>query len=395
MNARRGSVVALLVAALTLTVFAAVAEAHVPNGFVGVMVDGPLWPTTAPKVNLSRQFDKMVADGVENVRVVFDWQAAEPYKSWSDVPASQAAEFTDVNGVPINFTQLDEIVGLAAARRLSLLPVVLYAPGWDAAKHSSRVFPIPRRDAPYGRFMSALVERYGPDGTFWQTHHRKVPIRMWQIWNEPNLKVFWDKQPFQRSYVSLLRAAHNAIKQADPNAKVVLAGMPNFSWKQLAGIYKIHGARKLFDVVGVHPYTKQPQGVITILEKVRKVMDQAGDRDKPMVADEISWPSSLGKTSGNEFDFATTERGQAKNIAALLPMLGRDRKTLRLLGFDYYTWAGREDLGGISFDFAGLFRFKHGKFVAKPALGAFRKAALALEGCRKKGPVATSCVKSG
>ncbi len=104
--------------------------------------------------------------------------------------------------------------------------------------------------------MSALVERYEPDGTFWQTHHPKVPIRMWQIWNEPNLKVFWDKQPFQRSYVSLLRAAHSAIKQADPNAKVVLASMPNFSWKQLAGIYKIHGARKLFDVVGVHPYTK-------------------------------------------------------------------------------------------------------------------------------------------
>jgi hypothetical protein len=72
-------------------------------------------------------------------------------------------------------------------------------------------------------------------------------------------------------------------------------------------------------------------------------------------------------------------------------MLARDRKKLRLLGFDYYTWAGVEDRGGISFDFAGLLRFKHGKFTAKPALSAYRKAALALEGCKKKGPVATRC----
>jgi polysaccharide biosynthesis protein PslG len=394
MNLRHRSILALLVAALALAV-STTAQAHVPRGFVGVMIDGPLWPTTDPKVNLAQQFDKMVGDGVQNVRVVFDWSAAQPYPSWSDVPASQASEFTDVHGMPTNFTKLDEIVALAAARRITLLPVVLYAPGWDAAKHRSNVFPIPRQDGPYGRFMAALVERYGPRGTFWQTHHPKVPIRMWQIWNEPNLKVFWDKQPFQRSYVSLLRAAHSAIKRADPNAKVVLAGMPNYSWKQLAGIYRIHGARKLFDVVGVHPFTKQPRGVITILENVRKVMDRAGDRDKPIVADEVSWPSSLGKSDRNEFGFATTERGQAKDIAALLPMLGRERKKLRLLGFDYYTWAGIEDRNGILFDFAGLFRFKDGKFVAKPALGAFRKAALGLEGCRRKGSVATSCIKPG
>ena len=377
-------------ATFALTTAVPAAQAHVPNGFVGVMIDGPLWPTTDPAVNLDQQFDKMVANGVENVRVVFDWAAAQPYKTWSDVPASQVGQFTDVNGVPINFTQLDKVVELASTRRMTLLPVVLYAPTWDASTHP-RTFAIPRRDGPYGQFMAALVQRYGPHGTFWQSHHPKVPVTMWQVWNEPNIKVFWFKQPFQRSYMALLKAAHSAIKRADPRAKVVLAGMPNFSWKQLAGIYRIHGARKLFDVVAVHPYTKQPQGVITILEKVRQVMDQAGDRTKPMVADEISWPSSVGKTDRNEFDFATTERGQARDIAALLPMLARDRKKLRLLGFDYYTWAGVEDRGGISFDFAGLLRFKHGKFTAKPALSAYRKAALALEGCKKKGPVATRC----
>ena len=55
--------------------------------------------------------------------------------------------------------------------------------------------------------------------------------------------VFWPSRPFQYSYVSLLRAAHTAIKHADPGAKVVLGGMPNYSWLSLKSIYRIRGAR--------------------------------------------------------------------------------------------------------------------------------------------------------
>ena len=44
-----------------------------------------------------------------------------------------------------------------------------------------------------------------------------------------------------------------------------LAGMVNASWRFIQAIYKVPGARSLFDVVGVHPYTHDPHGVITIL----------------------------------------------------------------------------------------------------------------------------------
>src|SRR5207248_3064683 len=97
-------------------------------------------------------------------------------------------------------------------------------------------------------------------------------------------------------------------------------------------IYKIRGARGLFDVVAVHPYTRKPQGVVEILSRIRQVMNAGGDRHKPILADEVSWPSSLSKTHHTEgFDFATTEAGQAHNIAALLPMLARNRRSLGLL----------------------------------------------------------------
>jgi hypothetical protein len=374
----------------------AAATSPVPQGFVGVMADGPLFPGTSLGVNLSSQFDKMVASGVETVRAVFDWAYAEPYATWKKVPAGVKDQFTNVDGVPIRFNQMDEIVAEAASHGMTVLPVVLYTPPWDASPHPPQDFAIPRSDAPYARFLTALVHRYGPNGSFFRTQPPAVPIRMWQIWNEPNITTYWPQHPYQQRYVKLLRISHNAIKAVDPGAKIVLAGLPNFSWTQMQRIYKIKGAAKLFDVVAVHPYTRRPSGVITIIQKVRQVMDANGDAHKPIVADEISWPSSIGKTTHNVgFDFATTEAGQAQNLATLLPLLGRDRKRLGLLGFYYYTWAGAEQPNALAFSFSGLLRYNatNNTFVPKPALASFAHAALALEGCAQKGSVATSCVR--
>ncbi len=390
----RSSLLVLMVSVIATIAAPVAAHARVPRGFVGMMVDGPLWPTTNPSVDLAKQLDRMVADGVQTIRVVFDWSAAQPYKNWSEVPSPEASQFVDVDGVPTRFGPLDQIVSLAAARRLTILPVVIYAPPWDAAPHSSTQYPSPARYGPYGKFIAALVKRYGRNGSFWAANHPKVPITMWEVWNEPNIKVFWNREPYVSTYVSLLRTAHAAIKAADPKAKVVLAGMPNYSWKRLSQIYQIHGARKLFDIVGVHPYTTKPDGVITIISKIRSVMDKAGDSRKPILADEVSWPSSQGKSHAL-FLIGTTEKGQAKRLAALLPMLGSDRRRLGLIGFDYYTWASQEMPGGNAFSFSGLWRFANGRFYAKPALSSFRKAVLKLEDCKQKGPIATQCLRTG
>ena len=387
--------VALGVAFTLALAGAGAASARVPQGFVGMDLDGPLFPTTAPGVDISRQMDKMVAAGVESIRVVFDWAAAQPYGQWRDVPPGDDSQFTNTGGVPTRFAQLDEIVGLATAHGLTVLPVVIYAPGWDAARQRpGEIGYVPKRNKPYGAFVAALIHRYGPNGTFWTGATPKVPIRMWQIWNEPNIPAFWPLTPISRTYMALVRAAHTAIKAADPHAKVVLAGLPNYSWVQLKSFYKVPGARRQFDVVAVHPYTPQPSGVITILKRIRNVMDSNGDRSKPILADEVSWPSSLGKVKGN-FDIATTEKGQAKKIGEFLPLLARYRRSLDLVGFDYYTWAGVEVRTGNAFAYSGLFRFAHGSFTAKPAFGSFRKAALSLEACRTKGPVATVCSRPG
>ncbi len=49
-------------------------------------------------------------------------------------------------------------------------------------------------------FLKAAVARYGPTGRYWTTRYRQLygasatplPIQSWQVWNEPNLKKYFD-----------------------------------------------------------------------------------------------------------------------------------------------------------------------------------------------------------
>jgi len=348
---------------------------------IGVMFDGPV---LGGDVDLDQQMALAVHSGVQSLRVAVHWPAVQPYRSFAEVPVAARGQFVSVGGVPTRFADLDRLVGAAAAHGLSLLPVVEDTPGWDALRRGDPASP-PKSPAPYAALLTALVGRYGPSGTFWPAHPHipRLPVRMWQIWNEPHFADHWSVQPFAPSYVALLAAAHAAVKAADPGAQVVLAGLADFSWQYLEQIYRVPGARHLFDAVAIHPYTAQPRGVIVILQRARAVMNQFGDSGKPMLATEITWPSSQGKAPP-QFGVSTTEGQQAQRLSQVLPLLTATRARLGLEGFYWYTWLGNESPGipPYAFDYAGLLKYVRGAITPKPALAAFTQWALAIEGCR-------------
>lgn len=361
---------------------AAPAASATERSFFGVVAeldllhDRSLGPAGA---TLEGEVREMARAGIGSARVSFYWARIQPYRTWEDVPEAGRAQFADVDGRPYFFAETDRLMRAAAARRIRVMPVLLWAPIW--AQRTAGEFASPPKDpAHYAAFAAVLAERYGPGGDFWSEHPGlpQLPIGDWQLWNEPTMPGFWLDQPFEKHYVALLRAARPALRKVDPRARVVLAGLVYDSPAALRAIYRA-GGRAHFDVAAVHPFTRQVSGVGLLIERARRTMGAYGDRRKPLLVTELSWPSAKGRVKF-PYGYEMTEKGQAQRAAAALPYLVRRRRELGIERVYWYTWLTREVDRSYPFDYAGLRRLEDDRVVAKPALAAFRRTALRLQG---------------
>lgn len=332
---------------------AAPAFAKTPSSFFGVMADGPL---LAPPVDLHRETRLMRGAGVGSIRVAFYWREMQP-----------------AQGEPIDFARSDRIVAAAARAGVSALPVLLRAPSW-ATGGDAREGAVPDAAA-YGAFVTEVVRRYGPRGSFWSERRdiRRLPVRQWQVWNEPDIARYWVGQPWGPTYVTLLRAGHAAIKREDSRATVVAAGVTNRSWENLDVLYRA-GARGHFDAAAIHPFSGRVANVVELVRRARRTMRHHGDARKRLMLTEVSWSSAAGyATRRNAWE--TTERGQARRVREVLTALARQRTRLRIGGVWWFTWLSPAVGDTDSFSYAGLRRMRGGRPVSKPAYTAFKQTA--------------------
>ncbi|HEY7619522.1 MAG TPA: hypothetical protein VH834_07100 [Solirubrobacteraceae bacterium] len=348
----RRALLAVLVAALCLPAGAA---ARVPRDFFGVMVNGPL---DQPAFALDAESATMRRDGVGTERMEIAWDLVEPQKGQYD------------------FTLPDRKVLAAARAGIDVLGLIVRTPGWAAAKQGSPFSP-PRDPADYAAFAKALVARYGPNGQLWREHPevRRRPVRAWEIWNEPNLGLYWTQQPFMRGYARLLNTTYAAIKRADPGATVVMAGMANFSWRDLSRLFRKGGRKLRFDVAAAHPFSGRPSNAVKIVELNREVLDRNGARTKPIWLTELTWSSAKGRKTPLTQNWETTEAGQAQRLLEAYRLFIRARHALRLQRIYWYTWVTVDRASSNSFDYSGLrTQLPDGRVVDKPAARAFRTA---------------------
>ena len=369
---RRPLAIATAVLVCALVAAAPAGARSVPPRFFGVMANGPL---EAPGVDLVAEDAVMRSAGVETIRMPMQWSRLQPYRLVSDIPAADRARFTVARGVPMDFGALDLRVGAAARNGLDVLGLVLETPAW-AATARGNVFSPPRDPVDYVRGLLALIDRYGPHGSFWTANPElpERPVRHWQIWNEPSLpRYFAVKGGFAKPYVRLLAAAYRAVKAADPGATVVSAGLPNFSWRDLESLYRAGlRARGHLDAVAVHPFTGRPADSVRILRRVRAVMDRHGDRRTPIWVTEVSWPSGRGKAVSNQ-RWVTTQAGEATKVREVYAAYAAAWRSLRLERAYWYAWATVDRDSPNAFDYAGLRTYtRGGRFVDKPAVAAYR-----------------------
>ena len=303
--------------------------------------------------------DRVRAAGAGLVRQTFDWARIER------APGRYELSF------------YDSYVAALARRRLRLLPILFNPPAFRSsapARPRRGTYP-PRRPADMGELGATLARRYGPDGSFWRERSLlpRLPIRSWQVWNEPNLTVYWPRGPDAGEYVELLRATARGIRRVDPGAEIVTAGLPDSTrgvplTGYVEAVYAAGGAGA-FDALAVNPYGKDPSAVLDTLRAVRAIA--AANGDNPAL-----WVTELGwATGGPPSNFRVSERRQAALLERTLLALARRREELRLRGVVYFNWrdstpyAGGRDFFGLH---TGLLRLGGS---AKPALVSYKKVA--------------------
>ena len=145
------------------------------------------------------------------------------------------------------------------------------------------------------RFLKAMGERY------------KGRISGYQIWNEPDAKN--GLYPFDpKTYVAILKASSEALRAADPKAKIGLGGFcaafPNASttfsknasaWT--AGSFYVLNPQPYYDIVDGHFYSMSEPGqscdrVRLIVKEIIEYLKTVGEDKKPI------WNSEVGMYTG-------------------------------------------------------------------------------------------------
>jgi hypothetical protein len=267
-----------------------------------------------------------------------------------------------------------------------VLPVLGDPPSFRAQTYTrDDLWSPPKSDAEFAAFAVKLVQRYGPNGALWAAHPEvpALPIRSWQIWNEPNLLMFWNTGPDPAAYTALLRAAHDAIHAADPGAEVVAAGLPD----SRAGIPELSfisemfaaGAKGSFETIAVHPYAPTAAGSVDLVARTRALLTAERDAS-PIWVTEVGWP-----TGGPLSPYTVTEAQQAVEVRSVIATLGARRAELGVRGVVIFR--SRDAVS--TFDawpmHAGLIRADGS---AKPAFAAFRDAVAALDAAVAAAPAA-------
>lgn len=155
-------------------------------------------------------------------------------------------------------------------------------------------------DLPPNSAVGGVPLYYGEDViAAWQRYvaalvgHFRSRIKYWEVWNEPNIKVFWFDRPISgKDYAELVRITALQIRSYAPEAKIVGGALSQADTAFLEEALDAGMAEHL-DVVSFHPYQAVPEhNLSSMYQAVSSLLRQyAPNRRIQIWQDENGFPS--------------------------------------------------------------------------------------------------------
>lgn len=276
------------------------------------------------------------------------------------------------------WTATDRLVGALSERKANVLGIISYSANWatPAKEDDSQPSPVSFYQpdpAKYATFVKTLVSRY------------KGSVHAWEIWNEPDNSLFWKPAPDPKAYAELLKTAYRAVKEADPTAKVLTAGVSGNAVPFLEAVIAA-GAGGSFDVLALHPYAvplNPAQGrnesrpevhkmVDVELAKYRALLDRHG-YNRPVWITEIGWPAHA---------WGLDEAAQADYLAQAYAQMLASGLVERVF---WYSFKDEASTGQDSWGLLGWGAGKTDLSQRRPAFNAYSTSARMLGGTKPGG----------
>lgn len=309
--------------------------------------------------------------GVKWMRDEFQWNVIEPSRG------------------KFRFSYYDHYMLLVAQQGLHVVAHLMTAPKWASPSVSS----VPANPTDYARFIAAVVHRYGPHGTFWQTHPdlRGSAITMYELWNEPYYSTGNGGQYNPGRYARLVKAASIAGHAADPSVKFLVdaemqSALTRGVWVWwVDGLYQaVPNLNKYFDGVSVHAFgtdTKTLHPVVygqpypnfqrlRKIEDIRRLFLHHGAANKPFWIMETGFSTCTQRSS-----YCVSSGKQVEDFRALFNYLQTTWRSWVQGAFVY-----RYDDGVPPNSLEGGYGLVHLNGRAKPALSLVKAFASASSG---------------
>lgn len=209
---------------------------------IGLCEDYPE-ETTTPAI-MRGDMELLKRSGIRILRISFGWDGIEASKG------------------TYNWLFWDDYVKMAVEEYgITLVPYVCYTPSWNSTGDTTNFWNhAPRDYEAFGAFMATLVNRY------------KKWIKTWELWNEPDIDAYWSGT--SADLAKLTKIGAEAVRKADPGAKVVLAGLAHDT-RFLRALFRDHGISPYVDVVNCHSYFETWSGepLETVVDYVNTIAD--------------------------------------------------------------------------------------------------------------------------
>ncbi len=190
----------------------------------------------------------------------------------------------------------DLLVNSYAQKNMNLLGLLCYSVAWaSGGSGNGTVFGPPTDMNAWETYVRTTVSHY------------KGQIHTWEIWNEPDVAMFWNNHDGGDPvvYQQMLQRAYTAIKSVDPNATVMNGGVTGTErGANFVNTLVNNGGGNYLDAVAFHGYVAN--GSVddlfyynTIWPLISKARQHA---NKPLWITEYGWSSgsSGGSSAGSE-----------------------------------------------------------------------------------------------